>query len=170
MQDTATWAKKIDPLFLEVNSDPKEYDRSQDLWSFGMFINPDLENIATSSAFPTVMSYEACKSNGRTGKWGSHGRDWDKQPWTQLEYMTWLIYEAVGWRKRHKYRELTIHVNYESDSDFLKDVDAEFFGPDVKTYLMLMMRQSRGHVTLKIYKEYRLKKTISAECHLKFKR
>lgn len=169
MRDAKAWAEHIDPNFVEVNSDVRQYMRSDDLHTFASFINPNLTRILTSSEFPTKMPFGACLMNGKTGREGSHGRSYDEQPWTQLEYMTWLIYHAVAYRKRKGLTPLEIHVNY-LGVNFLKDVNAEDLGPDVKTYLMLMFRQSEGYVKLFIYKDYITPKIIRTEDDLKLTR
>jgi hypothetical protein len=81
--------------------------------------------------------------------------------------MTWLIYQAVGFRHKNKIQPINIYVNYLGEN-FLKDVNADKLGPDVKTYLMLMLRHWEGSITLHIYKNHKKTKTIINEDQLKF--
>lgn len=153
------WVTSFDKNYKEINTDSNRfYMRSGDLWFFAMLINPKLERIVTSSAFMTPMPHEATVS---------FNKEDDKQMFMQIEYFTWLIYEAVGFRKQNNIQPLNIEINYQG-VDFLKDLKKEtVLGKDTTTYLKLMLRQSEGHVKLNIYSEYKLKYTLITEEDLK---
>lgn len=164
---TKNWVEKIDPNFIMVNSETREYMKSDDLYTFAMLIDPTLTDLATMSGFPSGMPFEAYRLNGK---------DFDKYHetkagnWTQLDWYTEIIYEAVGFRKKRGMPKLTIHIAYEG-VDFLKDVNDEDLGEHTKSYLDLMMYQSEGAVELKIYNgKGELLKTITKGSQLKFTR
>lgn len=157
---TKEWISKIDEHYTLVNSEFRTYMKSADLLTFAMLIDPRLTDLATMSSFPSIMGFEACNLNGRDG---------DKE-WLQIEWYTWLIYEAVGFRKDNNLNPLVLHIAYEG-IDFLKDVNDGDLGEDTKTYLKLMMRQSEGFIKIKLYdsqNNWKLKKTITNENQLKF--
>lgn len=164
---TTKWIEKIDKNYQLVNSEIRDYMKSDDLHTFAMLIDPTLTDLATMSAFPSQMPFEAYALNGKD--FDKYGRT-KSESWTQIDWYTYLIYEAVGFRHRRKMPILTIHIAYEG-KDFLKDVNDLYLGEDTKTYLMLMMRQSEGSVILKLYdSDGNFVKKVTNEDHLKFTR
>lgn len=152
------WIDLIDDQYIEVNSEVNTYMRGDDLQLFAMFTHPNLKTIATSSAFPTIMPYEARSSFGKDNY--KH-TDTDFK-FYQLEYFSWLIYESVGYRKKMGLSPLTIEINYKGN-DFLKDLKDGDFGQDTIDYLKLMLRQSEGHITINLYNDYTLINTLKTE-------
>lgn len=152
------WINLIDDQYVEVNSEVDTYMRSDDLQLFAMFTHPNLKTIATSSAFPTIMPYEAICLHGKKEK---ADKSFDFK-FYQLEYFSWLIYESVGYRKKMGLEPLTIEINYKGN-DFLKDLKGGDFGQDTTDYLKLMLRQSEGHIIINLYKDYTLTNTLKTE-------
>lgn len=158
-RDTKNWALSFDENFVEVNSAVKNYERRDDLHLFAMLINPKLKTVLSSSAFVTVMPFDACLMNGKEDL---------ANEWTQLDYFSWLVYEAVRFRSHHKTpTPLSLHLNY-LGVDFLKKVDKGEKGLDVKTYLKLIFNQFEGHVTLTLYSDFKKVKTVSKFKELNF--
>lgn len=153
------WANGIDKDAKEVNTERRDYMRKQDLWMFAMLINPELENVITDSTFESIMPYEAHTSFQKEDKIGEY--------FLQIEYFSWLIYEAVSYRKSHSAAPLSIHINYRG-VNFLKRVNEKQLGEDTKLFMKLMMRQSEGSVKLFIYDEYILQEEITNEDELEF--
>lgn len=152
------WIDSIDDQYVEINSEVNTYMRSDDLLLFAMFTHPNLKTIATSSAFPTIMPYEAICSFDKE-RYSTEDRNCQ---FYQLEYFSWLIYNAVAYRIRMGLSPLTIEINYKGN-DFLKDLKDGDFGQDTIDYLKLMLRQSEGHVIINLYKDYTLTNTLKTE-------
>lgn len=160
---TAKWADSIDDQYKELNPEPRDYSRSDDLHWFGTLINPDLENILTDSGFPTNMPYEAGVSFGKF-----EPGEWEEDKFLQVEYFMWLLREAVLWRSRHGLKPLTLHVNYIEPNTLVESINKGKLGEDTKTYLKLTLRQCSGHLILKEYKDHKLIKTYLTEDDLNF--
>ena len=77
----------------------------------------------------------------------------------QLEYFTWLIYEAVSYREKNKMQPLTLEINY-NGVNFLRDINDGDLGVDTKRYMRLMFGQFEGQITMNIYEEFKLIKTV----------
>lgn len=162
---TDEWVKALDADYVEVNSEVREYMIQKDFHFFALLIDPELENVCTSSAFITPMGFDACR------RWGKLNDmlDWEPNSFMQLEYFAHLLFIAVRMRSKHEMKPLTIHINYEG-GDFLQDVNDGSLGADVKTYLKLMLRQEEGYIVLKVYEDYKLVKTCKTEDDLNFTR
>ena len=156
-QKTKDWVNSIDKNYYEFNSQTREYDRSNDLYVFGMLINPTLENIITSSEFITKMPYIAYKC---------FNKDIEIEKFTQLEYYAWLIFYAVRFRKDKNIQPLTLYINYKGE-DFLTDLKDNILGKDVFTYIKLMLKQSENFVFLKIHKDYKFQYKLKSYNDLK---
>ncbi len=141
------WVTAIDKNYIEVNTEVRLYMKSNDLYIFAMLIDPALTTIATSSAFVTNMPFEACILHGKE----THASE--DMEFTQMDYYSYLIYEAVGFRKNKGMRPLTIYINYHG-IDFLRSLKEGRFGQDTISYMKLMLNQSEGFVSFKIYNEY----------------
>ena len=158
--DTEEWVKSFDLNYVELNSSVREYDRSDDLHFFGLLINPELERVVTSSAFPTQMDYRACVSFDK----GLHEKE-DDENFYQLEYFSWLIFNAVRFREKNKLPFLTIEINYLGEN-FLQDLKDGDFGDDTIMYLKLMLRQ-QDNVQVNLYKDFKLVAELKEEEDLK---
>ncbi len=148
------WVESFDKNYKEINTTSRDYNRRQDLHFFALLINPNLERLMTSSAFHTIMDYSAEVSFGKKRK------KLDDTPFMQLEYFSWLIYEAVRFRKNLSLSPIIIDINYEG-INFLSDVNANKLGGDVKLYLQMMFKQNMGDIILNIYDDFKLVKTIN---------
>lgn len=157
-EKTLNWLKSLDENFIEINSETREYDRSDDLFFFGLLIDKDLTDVAVSSTFTMPMSYQAYKS---------FGKKFDDVEFTQLDYFSWIIYEAISFRKKFKMNPLTIHINYNNSIGFIEMLNYESFGIDTKRYMNLMFRQFEGEVKINIYKDYQFINQILTEKDLK---
>ncbi len=147
------WVESFDKEYKEINSSSRNYNRRQDLHFFAILIAPNLERLVTSSSFHTIMDYSAEVSFGKKrGKL-------DDIPFMQLEYFSWLIYEAVKFRKNISLPPIIIDINYEG-VNFLSDVNKNKLGEDVKLYLHMMFEQNMGDIILNIYDDFKLIKTI----------
>lgn len=151
---TQRWATAIDKNYQEINSSGRDYMRSNDLFFFGLLINPDLKRVITSSGFVSNMPYGAILSFRKN--------DDDVESFKQLEYFAWLFYEAVAYRKRYGMQPIVIDINY-MGHDFLDDLKRGQFGEDTTTYLKLMLRQSEGHVTINLYEDYEMYRELKTE-------
>lgn len=151
------WVKSIDENYKEVNSSTRNYDRSDDLYFFAMLIEPNLENIITSSGFPNP-AYGYALSIGKK-------RD-AALDYPQISYFMWLIREAALYRQRKELKPLTLHVDYAGEN-LLSDLKNNRKWEDAKDYLKLTLRQCK-EFTLKIYKDYKLIQAIKTEEELKF--
>ena len=161
--ETDVWAKSLDPNYKMINPSVREYSRENDLFFFAMLINPSLENIITSSAFVTQMPHQAMVS---FGKIDDNAEDYYKQKFMQLEYFSWLLFNALRFRERAKYPGiLSVHINYEGES-FLEALKEEELGKDVTMYMRLMLRQQEN-VQFLIYKDYQVEEILSKEEDLK---
>ena len=154
------WVKGFDPDFKEINtSGGRDYMRSQDLRFFGLLINPNIDRLITSSSFPSQMPYEAFRS---------FNKDFDDNGdgFYQLEYFSWLIREAVNFRKGFNIQPIIIELNYEGEG-FLKHLKDNYWGENTTSWVMLMMRQSEGFVKINLYEDYKFIETIITEDDLK---
>jgi hypothetical protein len=153
------WVSSFDEKYLEINTEVRRYERSDDLHFFGLLINPNLERICTSSSFQTIMGSEAEQSFGKE-------YDADKH-FMQIEYFTYLMYEAISWREKNKIQPLILEINYYGDF-FLGDINNGDLGEDTKSYMKLLFRHYEGHIIMNIYDEFNLKKTVKTEEDLNF--
>jgi len=147
---TLEFVKNIDINYIEYNTEVRNYMRSNDLFIFAKLIQPNLENIVTSSSFQTIMPYEYKKNN-----------DFDRG-YKQIEYYSYLFYNAIAFRKGKNLPCLNFHIDY-LNVDFLRDLDEGELGEDTKSYIKLMLRQSEGFVKFFIYKDYKIQHTLLTE-------
>lgn len=155
---TETWILGIDKNYEMINSESRNYSREDDMYTFAMFIDPKLRTIATSSAFVTQMPYEAIVSFRKEKDFNIA----EENAFTQLDYYSWVLFNAVRFRSRAKMAPLTLEINYHN-IDFLEDLRDEKLGVDTKTYLKRMFRQQEGDIVMNLYKDYKLIKTIRNE-------
>lgn len=160
-RDVVAFAKSVDENYKEINTEVRSWIKGDDLLDFAGLIQPSLENIVTSSAFETGMPYEAYAYYGKDFTSG-----YDNCGFKQIEYYTFLFYNAVAFRSRMKMPPLNIHINYYG-IDFLEDLKKEKLGRDTTTYLKLMLRQQEGNVKIHLYKEFKLLTVLSTEDDLK---
>jgi hypothetical protein len=158
-RDVEAFVKSVDENYIEVNTQVREWMKGDDLSDFGMLIQPDLENVVTSSGFITNMPFDSYEYFGK-------GDTFSTSKFKQIEYYAWLFYKAVGFRKRLNLEKLNIYINYYGQ-DFLEDLKLGHLGEDTTTYLKLMLRQSEGFVTIWLYKDFKLQKWLNTEDDLK---
>lgn len=160
-QKTLEFVQSIDLEFKEYNTGVREYMHSDELFIFGELIQPNLENLVTSSAFERNMPPDAYEVFGKEYDFNS-----SKCRFKQIEFYTYLIRNAVNFRQRYNLPVLNIHINY-LYPDFLSDLKEEILGKDTTLYLKLMLRQCEGAVKVYVYNEYKLQTILLTEEDLK---
>jgi hypothetical protein len=148
---TLAFVKAIDPNYKEYNTENSQYMRSDDLWVFAKLIQPELENIVTSSAFETNMNYDAYLSFDKNN---------NDTEFKQIEYFSYLFYWAVRYRNTHELKPLTFYINYKG-FDFLSDLKQGILGDDTLTNVKRMFNHYEGYVTFHIYQDYELQHTLT---------
>ena len=153
------WVKTLDPNYIEVNTQPNTYHREQDFKFFGIMVQPNIENIAVSSSFQTLMDGEA---------YASFLKD-DNDEFLQIEYFSYILYNVMSYRQKSGTPMLTLHINYEG-IDFLEKVNKGLLGEKTKSNLKMMFRHYEEFVQLKLYHDFVLINTIINEDELNFTR
>jgi len=155
-EKTKAFAKKIDSDYLEINSEGYRcYKELDNMVIFKSLVSSKLENIVTSSGFPSNMSNEFNKVYNL------------KETYKQMEYYSHIFYYAVLYRKLSENIPcLNFHINY-LGSDFLEDLKQGKLGQDTKKYLKLILKQAEGFAKFFIYNDYELQYSLSKKEDLK---
>lgn len=146
--DIYQWVESIvDKNYEEISPNTDYYRRSDDLHWFVKLINPKLEKIFVSSSFIREAPFEC-----RLSFYGEKGLDYEM---LQVEYFSWLIRQAVFYRRKNNITPLELHINYHNGNlfDALNKLE---FGEKTSSNILLTIRQAGGYLTVYCYEDYKL--------------
>ncbi len=149
------WVKNTDLNFKEISPDVQNYMKSDDLFNFTIFINPELENIFISSGLDMGTCYDVSRVHPELQK-----SEDDIQVY-QFSYYTYLLFNAIRYRARNKMKSLNIHLNYYGD--FIEDIQDNKWGEQCSSYIKLMLRQQEENITIYLYDEFKLIETFNGQ-------